>query len=193
MPGRIILVRHGETEANRAGCFADSDEIPLTETGRRQAEEIARRLGAFNAHRIFSSPFARARETSEIIAEALRLEVEILEGIHERDFGCLKGHPYSRMGELMESDPAYDAARNWTWRPEGGESLEDVRTRAAAVLEEIRRRHADQVVLIVCHGAVIQCVSAHLTGDWSRAVVPGNCEILVIERDSGRAGERYSR
>lgn len=182
MAGRIILVRHGETEANRAGCFAESDEIPLTEAGRRQAHEAARRLASgFPLQRLFSSPFARARETSEIIAQVLRLEVEILEGIHERNFGCLKGHPYKRMGEMMAGDPSCDLTRTWTWRPEGGESLDDVRRRAVAVIDDVRGRHADQDVVLVCHGAVIQALSAHLTGNWSDAVVPANCEILVIE------------
>src|ERR1700759_3478401 len=106
MAGRIILERHGETDANRSGCFADSDQIPLTDAGRRQAEDAARRLAAdFCPRRLLSSSFARARETSGIIARTLGLEVEVIEGIHERDFGCLKGHPYARLGEMMAADP----------------------------------------------------------------------------------------
>jgi broad specificity phosphatase PhoE len=184
MPGRIILVRHGETDANRAGCFADSDEIPLTEAGRRQALDAASRLAAdFHPQHLLSSPFARARETSEIIGRALRLKVEVIEGIHERNFGCLKGHPYSRMGEMMAADPFCDPDSNWTWSPEGGESLDAVRLRAVAVLDEVRRRHGGQDVVVVCHGAVIQAISAHMTGAWSDAVVPANCGFLVIESD----------
>ncbi|HEY3826127.1 MAG TPA: histidine phosphatase family protein [Bryobacteraceae bacterium] len=182
MAGRIILVRHGETEANRAGCFADSDEIPLTDRGRLQARDTARRLAAdYLPEHIFSSPFARARETGQVIAQSLQLEVETLEGIHERDFGCLKGHPYRRMGELMDADPSYDRNSISTWRPSGGESLEDVRRRAVAVLEQLQKRHADRDVVLVCHGAVIQAVTAHLTGNWHDAGIPDNGEFIVIE------------
>src|SRR4051812_11464946 len=100
--GRFILVRHGETEANRRRCFADSDEIPLSETGLRQAREVAALLrSTFRPQAVVSSHFRRARQTSEIIAEALGLTTEAISGLHERDFGCLKGHPYERMGEMM--------------------------------------------------------------------------------------------
>jgi broad specificity phosphatase PhoE len=188
MAGRIILVRHGETEANRTGCFAESEEIPLTEEGRRQARDAARRLAAGALpHRLFSSAFARARETGQIIARELRLEMEILEGIHERDFGSLKGHPYHRMGEMMAADPSCDLTRIWLWKPEGGESLDEVRLRAVAVLEDVRRRHADQDVVLVCHGAVIQALTAHMSGDWAKAKVPGNCEMLVIDAETFRS------
>jgi broad specificity phosphatase PhoE len=185
MPGRIILVRHGETEANRTGCFAESDEIPLTAAGRAQARDAARRLAAdFRPRHMLSSPFARARETGEIIARALRLEVEILEGIQERNFGCLKGHPYARMAEMMAGDPACDFDKTWAWRPAGGESLEDVRRRAAAVLDEVRARHGDRDVVVVCHGAVMQAMAAHMTGSWSEAAIPANCGIFVMEYQS---------
>jgi probable phosphoglycerate mutase len=182
--GRIILVRHGETEANRLGRFAESNEIPLTEAGRRQAWEVADRLAAeFRPTRLLSSGFLRARETSEIIGRTLGLEVAVIEGIHERDFGCLKGHAYARMGELMSSDPACDPSQSWLWIPAGGESLDDVRRRAIAVLQEVRKGHPDQEVVVVCHGAVIQAVCAHITGEWSEASVPANCGIVVIEHD----------
>jgi broad specificity phosphatase PhoE len=75
--GKIILVRHGETDANRRKCLAESDDIPLTETGRRQSE------------------FARTRKTSDIIAGVLGLYPEIIPGIHECNFGFLKGHSYA--------------------------------------------------------------------------------------------------
>ena len=173
-------MRHGETDANRTECFAASDEIPLTEVGRGQALQVARRLEAeFRPRHLLSSPFARARETSEIIAGALAMEMEILEGIHERNFGCLRGHPYARMFEMMASDPAYDFNKPWTWSPPGGESLEDVRRRVVAALEGVRGRLGD--VVVVCHGAVMQALAAHLNGSWNEVSIPGNCGIIVIE------------
>jgi broad specificity phosphatase PhoE len=185
MSGRIILARHGETEANRAGCFADSDEMPLTRSGRLQARDAARRLATdYLPEHIFSSSFARARETSEIIARSLQLEVEILKGIHERDFGCLKGHPYQRMGELMDADPSYDHHSTSLWKPTGGESLEDVRRRAVEVLRQVQKRHPGRDVVLVCHGAVIQAVTAHLTGNWHDAAISGNGGFIVIEAEA---------
>jgi broad specificity phosphatase PhoE len=179
--GRFILVRHGETEANRRRCFADSDEIPLSETGLRQAREVALVLATkFHAQVLVSSHFLRARQTSEIIAEALGLTAECIPGLHERDFGCLKGLPYERMPS-GEDQP-------WLWKPEGGESLDEVRLRAIEALEALRVRHPGKDAVIVCHGAVIQAICAHITGVWSESSVPRNCGIVTI----GYEGEAWA-
>jgi broad specificity phosphatase PhoE len=179
--GKIILVRHGETHANRLRCFAESNEIVLTAAGERQAEELAQRLAArFQPDLLFSSAFPRARQTGEIIARTLNIQSEILTGIHERDFGCLKGQPYGRLGELMLSDALCDPAKTWLWTPPGGESLHDVQRRAVAAIEELRDRYPDKEVVVVSHGAVIQAIYAHVTGVWTEASVPPNCGMVVI-------------
>jgi len=184
----LILVRHGETAANRARHFAEHDEIPLTQTGREQARELAALLARdFKPDVLLSSPYIRARETSEIIGAALSLEPEILPGTHERNFGSLKGHPYERMGELMLADALYDATQPWHWTPPDGESLEQVRHRTAAAIETLHSRGVDEVVL-VCHGAVIQSICAHVTGEWRETFVPPNCGFVVIEH----LGEKWS-
>lgn len=178
---QMILVRHGETQANRRRHFAESDDIPLSEIGRGQAQELALRLAReFHPELLLSSPFLRARQTSEIIGRVLKLETGILAGIHEREFGCLRGQPYERMGEMMLADAGYDSARPWMWTPSGGESLEDVRTRCISVLEGVRMRCSGEI-LVVCHGAVIQAITAHMTGQWNESSVPPNCGFVVIE------------
>ncbi len=184
--GKIILVRHGETDANRRKVFAESDDIPLTEAGRHQARELAARLAReFRPQILCSSEFARARETSEIIAAVLGLQAETIPGIHERNFGFLKGQPYDRMGEAMNADPLYDPDRNWQWTPAGGESLDDVRHRAMAALVAARARHRGKDILIVCHGAVIQAICAHIGGEWSESFVPPNCGVVEIRYTPG--------
>jgi broad specificity phosphatase PhoE len=184
---RIVLVRHGETEANVRGHFAESDEIPLTEAGRLQAQALALRLARdFNPSVLISSTFLRARQTSDILARVLGLKTEVLEGIHERNFGSLRGHPYSRLAQAISADGlpdlnAIDPDKIRTWRPEGGESLEDVRLRAIAALEHLRVRYAGRQILVVCHGAVIRSICSHITGEWSEDYILPNCAAVVIE------------
>jgi broad specificity phosphatase PhoE len=181
-PCRIVLVRHGETEANVRGHFAESDEIPLTETGRLQAQNLAIRLARdFKPAALISSAFLRARQTSDILSLVLGLESEVLEGIHERDFGSLRGHPYSRLAEVMSADDIGDPDKIRTWRPAGGESLEDVRRRAIAALEVLRVRYAGRQILVVCHGAVIRSICSHITGEWGENHILPNCAAVVIE------------
>jgi broad specificity phosphatase PhoE len=178
---KIILIRHGETEANRKRCFAESSEIPLTDAGRHQARALASYLAAnFQPGVLLSSEFLRAWQTSEIIADALHLKAEVIAGIHERDFGCLKGLPYSGLGEMM----LLNAAVPWMWSPPGGESLHQVQQRAVAAIELLRVRYPEQEVVLVSHGAVIQAICAHITGEWTEASVPPNCGIVVIEYDA---------
>ena len=185
-PGRVILVRHGETEANLRRCFADSDDIPLTDAGRVQAHELALRLAReFRPEVLISSTFLRARQTSEIIGRVLGLEVEMIQGIQERDFGCLKGHPYKRLGGSMCRDGLGDPASLMrTWKPAGGESLEDVRRRSIQAIEALRDRYPGREITIVSHGAVIQAVCAHVTGEWSDASVPPNCGVVTVDYDA---------
>jgi broad specificity phosphatase PhoE len=78
---------------------------------------------------------------------------------------------------MMAGDPAYDSSKPWMWSPAGGESLDDVQRRAVRVLDDVRGRQGD--VVVVCHGAVIQAMAAHVTGNWSAATIPGNCGIFV--------------
>jgi broad specificity phosphatase PhoE len=175
---RIILVRHGETEANRQRHFAASDDIPLTDTGRDQAHALALRLAReFRPQLLVSSEFLRARQTSEIIARVLGLAPFAIKGIHERDFGCLKGLPYEKLGELMSLDRPIQP---WMWSPAGGESLEDVRRRSVQAIDALRDRYPDREIVVVCHGAVIQAICAHITGEWHESPVTANCGIVTI-------------
>lgn len=165
--GRLILVRHGETIANQHRVFAD-DDIALSETGRRQSELLAQRLDReFKPDVLVSSHFLRARQTSEIIGRVLGLTPASISGIHERDLGALKGLPYERFAEA----------------PDSAETIESVTRRAMATIEALRERFAAREIVVVCHGAVIQSICAHVTGVWSEDYPP-NCGLVTIEYDA---------
>ena len=87
---------------------------------------------------------------------------------YERDFGNLKGHPYERLSEA----------------PGFVESLDDVRKRAIAAIDSLRVRYPGREIVVVSHGAVIQAVCAHITGEWSEESVPPNCGPVMIGYDA---------
>lgn len=185
--GRFIMIRHGESEGNRARRFTLTSDTPLTPLGRQQAREVARRIARlYRPEIIISSPYARARQTSEVIAEELRLPIEIVHDLHERDLGCLKGESYDALRELVRTDPSYDPANGWAWKPEGGESYEDVRKRVMVAIEELRSRYAGREIVIVSHGGVMLSVWAHIAGAWHGSHLPPNCGIVLIEHDPER-------
>jgi probable phosphoglycerate mutase len=181
--GRLILVRHGESEGNVARVFTTTPmTLALTDLGRRQAREAAaaiREIG--NPRIVIASPYVRARDTGIIIAKELLLPFEIREGLHERETGAYAGRPYESIFEA----PGYDRDRPWIWTPPGGESYEHVRDRVGPILDETIARFPADDVIIVSHGGVMVAMWAHMTGDWRGAHAPANCGIVVVEHRDG--------
>ncbi|MGC1677360.1 MAG: histidine phosphatase family protein [Candidatus Binataceae bacterium] len=180
--GKLILVRHGESEGNRIRHFTNSPDAAITELGRQQAREAALRIKtSFHPRKVIASPYFRTRETARIIAEQFDLPVEIEPEFREQNLGAVAGKPY----EVVRADPSFDPAHSWQWRPPGGESHLDVRRRSAPVLDRIARDCPDCEVVIVSHGGVMRALWAHVTGGWEGAHIPANCGIIVIEHDAG--------
>ncbi len=181
--GKLILVRHGESEGNRIRHFTTSPDALITELGRRQALEAALIIKSlFRPHAIIASPYFRARETARIIAEQFRLPVEIENDFREQSLGALAGKPY----DVVRDDPTFNAARSWEWRPPGGESHLDVLARTGPLLDRIAQLHHDREIVIVSHGGVMRALWAHVSGGWTDAHIPVNCGIVLIEHANGR-------
>jgi broad specificity phosphatase PhoE len=184
--GKLIMVRHGESEGNAIRRFTTSGEAKITELGRRQAREAALKIKLkFQPTLVIASTFARARETGLIIAAELAIPIEYEHEFREMSLGNLAGQPY----ESIANDPTFDPKRSWVWRAPGGESHEDVLRRVAPVLDRVATKYSDDEIVIVSHGGVMRSVWAHVTGRWENAHVPPNCGIVVVEHQNGRYGE----
>ncbi len=161
---RIILVRHGQTEWNRQERFRGWVDIDLDETGLRQAEAVAARVARWEVAAIYSSPLRRAVATAQIIANRLSLPVVPLEGINDMNFGIWQG---LSIGEVKENYPElFDL---WRYNPQRleipqGESLEDVRKRVVATIDELTARHESATVALVTHRVVCKVLLCHLLG-----------------------------
>ncbi|HEY2664939.1 MAG TPA: histidine phosphatase family protein [Candidatus Binataceae bacterium] len=181
--GKLILVRHGESEGNRDRRFTSSAAVPLTDLGRKQARIAAQRIKLlFQPELVIASPFARARETGEIIAGELALPIEIDDGFHEQSLGELAGKSY----DVMREPPEHDPSHYWEWRAPGGESLQDVRERTGSALDRVAAKLARRQIVIVSHGGVMASLWAHVTGNWEDAHIMPNAAIVIIERLDGR-------
>jgi broad specificity phosphatase PhoE len=182
--GRLILVRHGESEGNVVRIFTTTPTtLALTELGRQQAREAAGVIASIARPIIvIASPYVRARDTGLIIADALQLPFEIRDGLHEREAGEFAGRSYD---DLATAD-GFDPSRPWEWVPAGGESYEHVRDRVGPILDELVARFPDDDIVVVSHGGVMVAMWAHMTGRWDDAPVPPNCGILLVEHRLGR-------
>ena len=182
--GRLILVRHGESEGNLERRFTTTPAVTLTPRGREQARTAARRIARrFRPSLVVTSPYTRARETATIIADTLGLPLEFEPNLFERRFGDLAGESY----DVENAALAFDPIARWAWRPPGGgESFEDVRQRIAPVFNRLAQEHRDREVVVVSHGAVMLTAWIHLTGVVHGAEVPSNCGIVMVEHDGAR-------
>jgi broad specificity phosphatase PhoE len=150
----IYLVRHGRTAWNKEEIFRGRTDISLDETGLREAEGAGEYLKELKLTAIYSSPLTRARQTAEKIAAFHQIEVKPLPGIVDMSFGNWEGHS---LKEIRDRDE--ERYRQWREQPHllkipGGESLEEVRKRSMAALEEVTRWHPDEIVVLVSHRVI---------------------------------------
>ncbi len=143
------LVRHGETDWNRARRIQGRTDIPLNDLGREQAAVAARYLSGVPVDRVVASSLSRAAETGSIIAEALGLAAPALrDDLVEREYGEAEGLT------IVEVDERYPAGHDVP----GRELPERVVERVAAALTELAAAHPDESIVIATHGAVIRAM-----------------------------------
>jgi 2,3-bisphosphoglycerate-dependent phosphoglycerate mutase len=182
-PTRLILVRHGESEGNRDRTFTQSSDVPLTALGREQAQNAAQWIAQrYQPARVVASPFARARQTAEIIGAVCQVVVETVADLREQSFGVFAGQPYT----ALVNDAAYHDGPRWQWRPAGGESLLDVHARVVPAIERVVREASGCDTVVVSHGGVMLALCAYVNGSWDDLSVTPNAGIVIVEYVGGR-------
>ena len=88
----IYVVRHGQTDYNIKHVFQGHIDIPLNETGKKQAQEIALRFKDIDIDMILVSPLQRTIQTAEYISQVTDIPITVEERIIERSFGDMEGH-----------------------------------------------------------------------------------------------------
>jgi broad specificity phosphatase PhoE len=160
----IILARHGETEWNRGEIFRGRADVELNDVGVRQAELLAEYLAAEEIDFIYSSPLKRAVRTAQAVAGLKKLDVSIVQNLNDIDYGEWQG--LSRR-EVKEKYP--EIYRDWLDTPEqvripGGESLEEVRSRAMPFVEDAVMRCGEGRIVFVSHRVVNKVLICALLG-----------------------------
>ena len=191
----ILLLRHGQTDANATGTLQGHQPTPLNLTGIRQAQRLADRLAAWRppVGRLVSSDLPRAAQTAGPVAAACGLSVSYDRAWRERSFGLLEGKP--------AVDRSVWAIAGGEVDPPGAEPsaafLARVRTALLAVATDRRRA---QVTAVVTHGGPIRCVLRMLIDGRLRPVrghppidlvtIP-NCSVLHLVARHYPRGTRW--
>jgi broad specificity phosphatase PhoE len=160
----IHLARHGRTAYNQEGRFQGHLPVPLDDTGRAQAAELAEAAARVPLVSLWCSPLVRARETAAIVAERIRLRAHEDRRFAETDTGDWTGRAFA---DVRAEDPAGFASFERSdpgFRYPGGESFAEQSARVQRGLEDLRAT-AELPALVVCHRGVIRLALAALRGD----------------------------
>ncbi|MEV6256083.1 histidine phosphatase family protein [Nocardia sp. NPDC051911] len=169
MTGRLILVRHGETEGNVAKLLDTRiPGLPLTERGAAQAKTFGEGL-LRPPQVLFSSAALRARQTASYIEAATGVAAMVLDGLHEVQAGDLEGEHSEEAHQTFQRIYRAWHEGDLTLRVPGGESAQDVLDRFLPAIEELRNTYltpdvaAPGDVMVVSHGAAMRLVGRTLS------------------------------
>lgn len=155
---RIFFVRHGQTGWNAAFRYQGQTDIALNEFGLAQAELVARRLKREQIKFVVTSDLCRARVTAEKIAELCEVPLRIEPAFREINFGLWEGQTYDavrkKWPDLLQK--LYDCPDEIVIP--GGESFNQVQTRAMAAVERLIKEYQDESIVILSHGATIRTI-----------------------------------
>ena len=162
---RLILVRHGETDSNRAGLALGRDDVELNETGRWQAQRLAEALQGEPIVAVHSSPLRRALDTARAIAERHHLTVQVDDGLIEMDIGEMEGLTFQQVRERYPQFLQLWLGGRAAYEPmPGGERLVDVQERAWQALDRICGGWSQETVAVVTHNFVLLAVLCRVLG-----------------------------
>ncbi len=181
----LYLIRHGETEWNRAQRYQGQRDIPLNETGRIQARRNGSVLKSFmpaiTAADFVSSPLSRAVDTMQIVRGEMGLDPHCFRRdarLLELHYGHWEGLLASALPDIDAEGAAAKARDPFRWRPKGGESYADLMQRIKTWLASI-----DRDTIAVTHGGVSRVARGALlsvdTKDVPTLEVPQD-RILVL-------------
>lgn len=165
-PCRWFLVRHGETEWNRAARAQGQSDPPLNDEGRAQARRVAGRLSGTGFQAAYASDLLRAVDTARPVVRPSGVRLVTLPELREKNFGEWEGLTHQEVAtryprlydRMFLDDPAF--------APPGGESDQSFFDRVASAVGRIRDCHSHAVgnLLVVAHGGTLRAMIITLLG-----------------------------
>jgi broad specificity phosphatase PhoE len=183
----VFLARHGQTAYNLEGRFQGQQPVPLDDTGREQAAELAERAAGYGFAALWCSPLLRARETAELVSSRIGLQPREDPRLMETDAGDWTDRTFADVQseapglfeKFFTGDPSFAFP--------GGESFAAQEVRVDAALREIEAGALP--ALVVCHGMVIRAALSARGGEW----LPNGQRVLngaIVPLDPAAAEQR---
>ncbi len=178
----LVLVRHAVTAQTGPLLSGRAPGIDLSDTGVGQAENVGRRLAVLPVRAVYASPIERTRQTAQHIADHHGLEVRVLPGVIEADYGEWTG---GKISDLAKTDlwKTVQIVPSRARFP-GGESIAEMQSRMVTALEQVVADHPGELIVVVSHADPIKAAIAHFSGvhlDLFQRVVVSPASVTVFE------------
>jgi probable phosphoglycerate mutase len=173
----LWLIRHGETEWSRSGAHTSRTDLPLTPEGEQRATALGKILKDDKFALVLASPMRRALDTARLAG----FDPQITSDLCEWDYGTYEGRTTP---DIQKEAPGWTI---WTATPPGGESAEQVGTRAKRVIATALEAQGD--VALFAHGHILRVLAACWLGLEPQAgkyfaLTTGTISVLGWERDT---------
>lgn len=168
-PGKLLLVRHAESEWNLLGKWTGRTDVHLTEKGVREAKMLGKALKDIELHHTYSSEQTRTFETFTHLIEAANktgVPHDRSAQLNERDYGDYTGLNKWEVLEQLGEDTFTGIRRGWNHPIPNGETLEMVHERAVPFYRDhiLPMLLDGKNVLVVSHGNTIRALIKYLEG-----------------------------
>ncbi|MEW6247182.1 MAG: 2,3-bisphosphoglycerate-dependent phosphoglycerate mutase [Nitrospirota bacterium] len=165
--GRLVLLRHGESQWNLENRFTGWVDVPLSAKGEEEAREAGKKLIGYRFDRAFTSVLTRAIETLRIVLEVIgqsHIPIEKDQALNERMYGDLQGLNKAETAQKYGEHQVKLWRRSYDIRPPGGESLKDTAERVLPYYKSRIEPHvlAGETILIAAHGNSLRALVMHL-------------------------------
>jgi broad specificity phosphatase PhoE len=191
---KLYVVRHGETAWNKEEVFRGRKDIPLNDTGKRQAEMVGGYFAERTVDRIVASPLSRAMETADAISRTTGVRVEAMEEFTDINFGTWEGVPLIEVEKRFPVDFASWKASPEKARIEGGETLAEVRDRVSRAIAKISSDQVGSIVVathrVICKMIALSCLNIANNHFWDMKFDPAS--VTLLEQQQNRFVLAYS-
>lgn len=180
----LYIVRHGQTDWNLNGLTQGQTDIPLNDTGIKQARELGEKLKETHFDAVFSSDLIRAKRTAEIITLERNLAIQTTKLLRERLYGEQEGKDEKILDGLYETWKKLTKKEREKYKPlEGFETDEELVTRFITFLREVAVGHIGKTVLVVTHGGIMRTLLNRLSEETYYSGSISNLAYIKLETD----------
>lgn len=188
----FILVRHGESMANKTKSYAGHIDIPLSEEGFLQAEAVSRYIEEnFKVDAVYSSDLSRAYNTIKPFADKCNLAIEKRKELREVNVGLLQGMSFDDVEKEYPDLFIKIKEKPDLFRYPEGESYRDVAKRGLEIFKEMAKKNPGKTVLVASHNGFLRTSLCTLTGlalsELETVTGFPNASVTVLNYEGGKA------